>query len=204
MTDVPQGDRVRHAALELLGSGAPDEARDVLERADIVVEPDVHQWEDSDGSHAAHRVVLGVSAHDLGAIQGRPHVRDALSSALANALVALRAGTLADLATRWLPTAPQTSAYRGTTHATAAAVDRDDPDVLRAAIAEYLRAEGHNACAERVEHASLVVTAHASRADVTVELAANVDRTTRAADAEHIRDAARALLAPRRVHVKAR
>lgn len=84
MNDEP----LRRRALDVLGPYGDPLAREALEAGGVEVEHAVATWESSHGTVQAHRVVLVLPAEVHARVSASPAAHDALSAALASALVA--------------------------------------------------------------------------------------------------------------------
>ncbi|MBI5512190.1 MAG: hypothetical protein HY909_00390 [Deltaproteobacteria bacterium] len=105
---------LRASALEALGDYGDPRARRALLGATVSVEPSTLRWASSAGEEAADRVIVGVDARSLGALEAAPAALDALRAAVARAVAEVSGRSLADLELRWngLPAGPE--GYRGT------------------------------------------------------------------------------------------
>jgi hypothetical protein len=187
MTDAPEPEALRAAALATLGPHADERAREALQRAILRVDPAVTGWESSGGRVAGHRVVLELDVLTLARIRAVPALDDALHAALASA-VASRAGhALSELELRWARSgSPAVShGYR----------DRppDPPPSLHEALMTYLSARGEPGLADLVRGASITLEGAALHVRVTPD-ALQILRSGGAGSADALADGARDLV----------
>jgi hypothetical protein len=143
------GEALRRAALEALGSPADELAADVLRHGELAIVAGAARWDASAGPVEAHRVTLWLDARRLGALRSAHASFDALCAAVAAAVATRPGQSLLELSLRWAPCGRAVAAcYR----------DAPPPPVtLRDALVEYLDAQGEGALAESVARAHVIV-----------------------------------------------
>lgn len=89
------------AALDALGAHGDARARDLLERADVVLDAAVQTWAASHGTVRGHGVRLRLDARSLGVLHAAPAVADALHGAFARAFAHSPDDALSSLSFDW-------------------------------------------------------------------------------------------------------
>lgn len=156
---------LRADALDALGMRGDARAREVLETAEIAIEP-IAKWEGTAGTMVGHRVTLAVDAAILARASASPATADALHACIAAAIAGAPREALSELRLRWATHAPPAkSAYRGVVPGPREAIP------WQKGIVAYLRAAGEERAANVVARAGIDVTRGREKAIVVVRIA---------------------------------
>ncbi|MDQ3031498.1 MAG: hypothetical protein M3Y87_03710 [Myxococcota bacterium] len=155
MSGAPE---LRHAALQRAGAMRDSRVAEVIRRAIV----DVHDrageaWESSDGTVRAVDVRVAVDGHALGLCEAYPAVRDAVVEAITAEAPRMIGASVVDLTIVW--GVRERAIEGGYREGTLEAVDRDDGEDVRRAVAGFLTATGAAATAHALTGVELDVGA---------------------------------------------